>query len=177
MKKTKAAKPEIFLESVEVEDKAEDKLDDQESKEIKVEDRTEDLKVKESELEDKVEDMEVRKDKDGTPKKSLNKLWILWLFLAFVLAFAVGGFSWFLQNKFFGNQSTPIGKESSSISVDYNSELPVGEEPVSHAVEMVKLETQSSSDEIDSIEKDLQATDFSSLDSELIEIEAEISSE
>ncbi|MBI4153392.1 hypothetical protein HY503_00110 [Candidatus Woesebacteria bacterium] len=40
--------------------------------------------------------------------------------------------------------------------------------------EITRLNSQSSSDEVDAIEKDLEETDFNDLDAELTDIEAEL---
>ena len=40
--------------------------------------------------------------------------------------------------------------------------------------EMIRLNSQSSSDEVDAIEKDLEETDFASLDAELTDIVTEL---
>ncbi len=97
----------------------------------------------------------------------LEKFWYIFVIVALILIGVVVGL-WFNNQKI---SSTSTVQKTVTPTV----ELPSPQPAVNEDAQTVALENQSESDEVEAIETDLQATDFSNLDQEMASIEAEIS--
>ncbi len=96
-----------------------------------------------------------------------EKFWYLFVILALILVGFVGSL-WFLNQKAIKTKQleiTPVALEetTSALSEEEN--------------EIATLENQDESDEVESIEADLQNTNLSNLDKEMADIETEITTE
>jgi len=95
--------------------------------------------------------------------KSLEKLWFVPLILAILAILIIGGL-WISNQGFLKPEPSPTPLPSPIAS-------PEAEEDAATAA----LEEQSTSDEIEEIEADLEATDLDDIDEELTDIENELS--
>lgn len=93
----------------------------------------------------------------------LERFWFVFVGLAFIALLAVGGL-WAINQKLITPKTistpTPLPTPSPVVEIDTMTSA---------------LEQQGTSDEISAIEADLEETDFSTLDQELSDIEAELS--
>lgn len=98
-------------------------------------------------------------------KKSNKTILILLIVLFFLVAFIAAGY-------YFLNFFLPSRKLEAPNQPEISKPLPTKTETSDESLE--KLESQSSSDEIELIEEDLNNTDLSGLDQELPQIESEL---
>ncbi len=97
----------------------------------------------------------------------LEKFWYIFVIVAIILIGVTVGL-WFNNQKIASTNTTQK-------TITPMVEIPSPQSSINEDTQTAALENQSESDEIEAIEADLQATDFSNLDQEMASIEAEIS--
>ncbi len=103
-----------------------------------------------------------------TKTNFFEKFWYIFVIIALILV-AVVSTLWFNNQKSLKNQQNQVIQPPVETMIQPTPTLVPGDTAT------VNLETQSGSDEISAIENDIKATDLSSVDKELADIEGEIS--
>jgi len=101
-------------------------------------------------------------------KNFFEKFWYIFVITALILV-AVVSTLWFNNQKSLKNQQNQVIQPPVETMIQPTPTLVPGDTAT------VNLETQSGSDEVAAIENDIKATDLSSVDKELADIEGEIS--
>ena len=103
-----------------------------------------------------------------TKTNFFEKFWYIFVITALILV-AVVATLWFNNQKSLKNQQNQVIQPPVETMIQPTPTLVPGDTAT------VNLETQSGSDEVTAIENDIKATDLSSVDKELADIEGEIS--